>query len=235
MKQLNQPPLSSVPSAEIVAAWLPRQITLDAAHPAAGWQGASPVAFCWDWAGNNQDPGRETKVRVLWSPETLYLRFECRYRELYLFTDADPSGRRNHLWERDVAEAFLQPDPSRARHYREFEVSPNGMWIDLDISPSGRADLNSGVQRSVVLDEKLRTWAAELAIPMKSLTARFDPKAVWHANFYRVEGTTEPRSYLAWQPTGTREPNFHVPSAFGKLLFAAAVEQSIQSGRAVER
>jgi alpha-galactosidase len=235
MKQINQPPLCSVPCSEIVAAYVAREIILDAAHPAAEWQGASPVAFCSDWEGNNQDPGRETKVHVLWSRETLYLRFECRYRELYLFTDADPSGRRDHLWDRDVAEAFLQPDPSRERYYREFEVSPNGMWIDLDISPSGLADLKSGLQRSVVLDEKLRTWAAELAIPMKSLTAHFDPKAVWHANFYRVEGATEPRTYLAWRPTNTREPNFHVPSAFGKLLFAAAVEQSSESGRVIER
>ena len=80
------------------------------------------------------------------------------------------------LWDRDVAEAFLQPDPSRERFYREFEVSPNGMWIDLDIFPGGLADLKSGVQRSVVLDEKSRKWDAELAIPMKSLTHEFRPK-----------------------------------------------------------
>jgi len=222
MKQTDQPPLCSAPSSEIVAAYLAHEIKLDAAHPAAEWQGASSVAFCSDWQGENPDPGRETRVRVLWSTRTLYLRFACRYRELYLFADSDPNGRRDHLWDRDMAEAFLQPDPSRERYYREFEVSPNGMWIDLDISPGGLADLKSGLQRAVVLDEKSRTWAAELAIPMKSLTAHFDPKAVWRANFYRVEGTKEPRAYLAWQPTKTPQPNFHVPSAFGRLRFAAA-------------
>lgn len=222
MKQTDQPPRCSAASAEIVAAYVAHEIRLDAAHPAAEWQGARPVAFCSDWEGENPDPGRETKVRVLWSPRTLNLRFDCRYRELYLFADADANGRRDHLWDRDVAEAFLQPDPSRERYYREFEVSPNGMWIDLDISPSGLADLKSGLKRAVFLDEKSRTWAAELAIPMKSLTAHFDPKAVWRANFYRVEGTKEQRAYLAWQPTNTPQPNFHVPSAFGRLRFAAA-------------
>jgi alpha-galactosidase len=39
-------------------------------------------------------------------------------------------------------------------------------------------------------------------------------------NFYRVEGPQEPRAYLAWRPTKTPQPNFHVPSAFGKLRFA---------------
>jgi alpha-galactosidase len=235
MKQTDQTPPCSIPSSEIVASSVAHEIKLDAARPAVEWQGASPVVFCSDWRGKNPEPGRETKIRVLWSPRTLYLRFECRYRELYLFTDADPSGRRDHLWDRDVAEAFLQPDPSRERYYREFEVGPNGMWIDLDISPSGLVNLKSGLQRSVVLDEKLHTWAAELAIPMKSLTAHFDPKAVWRANFYRVEGTKEPRTYLAWQATNTREPNFHVPGAFGRLRFAAAAEQSSKSGRGIER
>jgi alpha-galactosidase len=119
-----------------------------------------------------------------------------------------------------VVEAFLQPDPSREHFYREFEGSPNGMWVDLDIFPGGRADLKSGLQRALVLDEKSRVWTAELAIPMKSLTAKFDPAAVWRANFYRVEGRKEPRAYLAWQPTHTPQPNFHVPNAFGRLRFA---------------
>ena len=121
---------------------------------------------------------------------------------------------------RDVAEAFLQPDPSRERYYREFEVAPNGMWIDLDVFPGGISDLKSGLERSIILNQKAKTWAAELAIPMKSLTTNFDPTAVWRANFYRVEGPTEPRAYLAWQPTRTPGPNFHVPSAFGSLRFA---------------
>jgi alpha-galactosidase len=219
MSASEMPWQNSPTSSEIIAAPIAHELAVDAAHPADDWRHATAIAFCSDWQGKNPDPGRETKVRALWSPQTLYLRFECRYRELYVFADSDPDGRRDHLWDRDVAETFLQPDPSRERYYREFEVSPNGMWVDLDIFPGGRADLRSGMQRSVVLDEKSHIWTAELAIPMKSLTLQFDPAAVWRANFYRVEGKKEPRAYLAWQPTGTPQPNFHVPSAFGKLRF----------------
>ena len=208
-------------SSEIVAVHIDdREFALDAGRIGDDWVKADPIAFCSDWQGQNTDSGRETQVRILWSQRHLYLRFECRYRELFVFEDSDPSGRRDHLWDRDVAEAFLQPDPSRERFYREFEVSPNGMWVDLDIFPGGLADLKSGLRRSVILDEKARKWTAELAIPMKSLTAKFDPTAIWRANFYRVEGSKEPRAYLAWQPTHTPQPNFHVPRAFGKLRFA---------------
>ena len=211
-------------SNEVVAMRTHDELLLDAARPAVAWDAATPVTFCSDWQGKHLAPERQTQVRVLWSPGTLYLRFECRYRELHVFTDSDPNGRRDQLWDRDVAEAFLQPDPSQPHAYKEFEISPNGMWIDLDISPGAKPDLKSGLQRSVVLDEKAHTWSAELAIPMKALTDKFDPSAIWRVNFYRVEGKEEPREYYAWQPTHTPQPNFHVPSAFGWMRFAAAKE-----------
>ena len=82
----------------------------------------------------------------MWSAKTLYVRFECRYRELFLFDDAEEGSRRDRLWERDVAEVFLQPDPKQPQFYKEFEISPNGLWIDLDILPDGQIDLRSGMQ-----------------------------------------------------------------------------------------
>ena len=184
------------------------------------WGPAAPVQFDTDWQGKNADPQRETEVRLLWTPETLFLRFQARYRTLTVFPDAEPNGRRDQLWDRDVAEAFLQPDRSRLRRYKEFEVSPNGLWIDLDIAPDEKRDLKSGLNRRVTLDERSKIWTAELAIPMKCLVARFDPTDTWKANFYRVEGSEEPRFYSAWCPTGTPSPNFHVPEAFGELVFA---------------
>jgi alpha-galactosidase len=211
----------SVPeTAEIVAAPAAREVALDAQHPSPQWKRTTPVTFCADWQGNSPDPQRETRVRVLWSPQMLYIRFECRYRNLFVFTDSDPNGRRDHLWDRDVAEVFLQPDPSRPRYYKEFEVSPNGLWIDLNISPGPLKDLKSGMERSVCLDEAFHTWFAELAIPMRSLTSHFDPSAIWRVNFYRVEGKMEPRFYSAWQATKTAQPNFHVPEAFGRMRFS---------------
>ena len=207
---------------EILATRLNHDIVLNAGATTPEWRKAKPATFCQDWQGKSADPDRQTEVRVLWSPQTLFLRFECRYRELHVFQDSDANGRRDQLWDRDVAEAFLQPDPSRPTEYKEFEVSPNGFWIDLDIAPGQKPDLKSGMQRSVVVDEKRRTWTAELAIPMKALTSKFDPTAIWRVNFYRVEGEVEPRGYYAWQPTGTPQPNFHVPNAFGRMRFAPA-------------
>lgn len=201
------------------AQYVRREIPLNASRSATEWTEATPIVFSSNWQGQKPEPDRETQVRLLWNAKNLYLRFQCRYRSIDTFSDSDASGRRDHLWDRDVAEAFLQPDPSRPRLYKEFEVSPNGMWIDLDIFPGGLADLKSGLERSVVLDQKQHIWVAELAIPIRALTERFDPARPWRANFYRVEGPGEPRSYLAWSPTNSAKPNFHVPEAFGQLHF----------------
>ncbi len=58
--------------------------------------------------------------------------------------------------------------------YKEFEVAPNGFWIDLDIAPGEKRDLRSGLRRRVDIDEERKSWRAVLDLPMKSLTARFD-------------------------------------------------------------
>jgi len=216
----------------VIARRVSSAVRLSAQDPAAEWRSARPIRFSTDWRGQSPDPELETEVRILWSPSTLYLRFTCRYRQLFVFDDSDLNGRRDRLWDRDVVEAFLQPpdltsksvafnSTSRYRaFYKEFEIAPNSMWIDLDISPSGLNDLKSGLARSVQVNEANKTWAAELAIPMNALTTNFDPKAQWRANFFRAEGKIEPRTYMAWQPTHTPEPNFHVPESFGALGFA---------------
>lgn len=185
----------------------------------AVWDKAPSLHFNRDWQGQNPDLQRATEVRLLWTADTLFLRFQCQYRSITVFPDARADGWRYKLWDRDVAETFLQPDAGDPRIYKEFEVSPNGYWIDLAVSHGHIEELHSGLKHRVAMDETSRTWTAELAIPMKRLTPHFDPKQAWRANFFRIEGDAEPRFYAAWSPTHTPKPNFHVPSAFGQLVF----------------
>ena len=210
----------SSPDKTAVAMRVQEMLDADRLPTPLSWELAAPLRFEADWQGRNADPGRETEARLLWNPESLFLRFRAKYRVITVFPDAEPNGRRDQLWDRDVAEVFLQPDPSVPARYKEFEVSPNGFWIDLDIAPGEKRDLKSGLRRRVVLSEANKVWVAELAIPMKCLVDRFDPTAAWRVNFYRVEGAEEPRFYSAWRPTMTAMPNFHAPEAFGELVFA---------------
>ncbi|HTA56826.1 MAG TPA: carbohydrate-binding family 9-like protein [Candidatus Baltobacteraceae bacterium] len=198
---------------------LKESVGLDGFPEAGFWERAPAIRFEGDWRGEQSDPQRATEVRLLWNEQMLYMRFVCHYRELHVFPDARADGWRDELWERDVAEAFLQPDTRDARIYKELEVSLNGFWIDLDIAHGKKEEMRSGLRRRVVVDATARIWTAELAMPMRSLTSEFDPKRSWRANFFRVEGKVEPRFYSAWSPTLTPAPNFHVPEAFGRLVF----------------
>jgi alpha-galactosidase len=187
--------------------------------PSSVWRQARPVRFDQDWRGKNRDKLRTTEVRLLWKLETFFLRFAARYRTISVYSDAREDGWRYELWEKDVAEAFLQPDTSDPFEYQELEVAPNGFWIDLHISHGKNRELHSGLQRRATLDPATKIWTVEVAVPMKSLTDHFDPSHSWRANFFRVEGRQEPRFYSAWNATRTEKPNFHVPAAFGHLVF----------------
>src|SRR3981081_1114133 len=152
--------------------------------PERAWETAPPVSFCADWQGKNADRQRETQVRLLWNADSLFLRFDARYRSINIFADAEPSGRRDGLWDRDVCEVFLQPRGSHPDCYKEIEVAPNGLWVDLEIAPGEKRDLRSGLRQRVNIDEAQKQWQAVLAVPMKSLIARFEMPAVWRGNCF---------------------------------------------------
>jgi alpha-galactosidase len=197
----------------------------DAGLPSApAWQAAEPVVYCSDWRGENADAERETQARILWSGYYLFLRFDCRFRTLFVYDGSN--SRRDKLWERDVAEAFIRPPENDPGHYLEFEVSPNGDWLDLDIAPGKKTILNCDLKSRVVIDADARLWTAEMAFPMSCLTTSFDPGDVWHINLFRIEGAEPDRYYSAWRPTHTPRPNFHVPEAFGELHFADSAKHT---------
>jgi hypothetical protein len=183
----------------------------------ADWESAQPITFCSDWRGEHEDPLRETEVRLLWSHQMLFIRFRCRYREIYVY--AGGNSRRDQLWLRDVAELFIRPGNEDPGHYREFEISPNGDWLDLDILPGKKTHLFCDLKSRVILDADANLWTAELAIPFDCLTPSFNPGEIWRLNLFRIEGAEPNRFYSAWRPTNTPQPNFHVPDQFGRLQF----------------
>jgi Carbohydrate-binding family 9 len=208
-----------LPAAQVTAVHLGQQLAANGFPPDEEWLNAGPVAFCHDWQGRNEDPRRSTEVRMAWCAASIYLRFRCRFRDLRVFEDSEPNGRRDRLWERDVAEVFLQPDRFGEKYYKEFEVSPNGQWLDLDITPQGLSHITSGMRSTVKVTEADCIWTADLAIPIAALTPRFDPAQDWRVNFFRCEGVDPKRFYSAWQPTDSPQPDFHVPDKFGTLRF----------------
>jgi hypothetical protein len=209
-----------------------RDVTLTTNPASSFWRSARPVYAEKDKSGKPLS-GRRSAIRSRWTQNYLYFLFVCPYNTLYLKPAPNTATETYQLWDWDVAEVFIGSDFQNIRRYKEFEVSPQGEWIDLDIDlgkPHHEEGWkwNSGFVVSTRIDRPAKTWYAAMRIPFAALDlARLNlaqpaPGATFRINFFRVEGPPPQRKFIAWQPT-MRE-TFHVPERFGilKLVSSAA-------------
>jgi len=165
------------------------------------------------------------EIRSRWTQDNLYLLFICAFDSLYLKPDPNSAQETNHLWNWDVAEAFIGDDFKDINRYKEFEVSPQGEWVDLDIDrnkPGGSPDgwhWNSGFKVKARIDKDRKVWYAEMCIPFQSISRNpATPGLQLRINFFRTQGSGANRLLLTWRPTHAQ--TFHVPAAFGILQLA---------------
>lgn len=187
------------------------------------WQTCQPNNITQLWSGEPAAPSRHAEARLCWSNEALHVKFFCRQEEpLVVAVDPVLDKKTLGLWDRDVCEIFLAAGAANPSRYFEFEAAPTGEWVDLaiTITSSGRQtdwDFVSG------LTTVARVEAEKLFVGMRIPWSEAIPKPktgdLWRVNVFRCAGPESPSRYLAWRPTGTPEPNFHVPEAFGWLRF----------------
>ena len=186
------------------------------------WTRASPIQITRKWSGEDSPASRHAEARIIWTEESLLVRFVCRQEEpLTVNSDPQVDQKTIGLWHKDVCEIFVAPDPKTPGRYFEFEASPRGEWIDLAISvePGGKEtdfDFHSGMTVTAQVSERLVTIAMQ--IPWSQYLPKPQQGDAWRVNLFRCVGVGDDR-YLAWQPTYAAEPNFHVPEVFGRLEF----------------
>jgi hypothetical protein len=206
----------------IVARYIAESIAVDEFDQPA-WEECEPVRIEHYWSGKPAMASRHAEARVCWSDEALHVRFVGAQHEPLVVSENPVIDRKTlGLWDRDVCEIFVAPDPAHPERYFEFEAAPTGEWVDLGIviTPTGREtdwDFDSGMTTAARLDGDKLTVA--IKIPWSSSIPRPAKGNVWQANLFRCVGPEEPERYLAWRPTRTPEPNYHVPEAFGSLRF----------------
>ncbi len=190
-------------------------------HPA--WSNAQVIPITKLWSGEPAPAERHAEARLIWSPESLNVRFICNQHEPLLVTSTPQLNKKTiGLWERDVCELFLAPNPDEPNRYLEFEAAPTGEWVDLTvhITPTTEEkdfDFETGMTvatriagDNVTIGMRI-PWTTTLPRPAHGEHAR--------GNLFRCIGVGNER-YMAWQPTFTPKPDFHVPGAFGWIRFA---------------
>ena len=187
------------------------------------WAKAKETVVDRYWSGEKAPKSRHFRTRLLWSPTALYVRFEANQAEPLVVSETPNLATKTRgLWDRDVCEIFLAPNRQEYRKYFEFEIAPNGEWIDLGIhqKPDERItdwDYKSGMQSKSLIG-KGKVWMA-IKIEWKAFGVTPQAGDVWLGNLFRCVGKDPTRGYLAWSPTLTKEPSFHVPEKFGEFEF----------------
>jgi hypothetical protein len=191
------------------------------------WQKAEYVRFDQEALSRKIHPEVETRVASLWTARYLYFAFSSKYSVLNVFEGEQSAKEKWGLWDRDVVEVFINPNPERFNHYYEFEVSPNNQWIDLEIDlgkrPFNDAAWDSHFEHATRLDEGGHVWTCEMRIPTSALLVQLmSPGMEWRINLYRAEGRggDSQRRFLSWSPLppGTKL-SFHQPASFGIIRF----------------
>lgn len=187
------------------------------------WKSASQSVITKYWSGNAAPSGRHFTANLLSSDAALYVRFRAFQSEpLVVSENPDLTKKMRGLWDRDVCEIFIAPDRNKRNKYFEFEIGPNGEWIDLVIEiayPERKTDWDyKSAMTSAAKIEKDKVVMA-IKIPWEAFGARPRAGDVWLGNLFRCVGKDPTRGYLAWQPTETPKPNFHVPEKFGEFWF----------------
>jgi len=184
------------------------------------WRGAHAMSATRDQYGNTV-ADHQTEIRSRWTDQNLYFLFVCHYRDLNMKPNPRTDIETNHLWNWDVAEVFIGSDFQNIRRYKEFEVSPQGEWVDLDIDLNKPEHedgwtWNSGFQVAARIDDSAKVWYGCMRIPYASIDTRSAlPGNVLRVNFYRAQGPPSRHVGIAWQPTN--RATYHVPESFGTL------------------
>ena len=202
-----------------------QDVALDTNPDSEFWREARLVETDHENNGK-QFTGGAVVVRSRWTSANLYFLFQCPYDELYLKPNPATATETNELWNWDVAEVFIGSDFENIRRYKEFEVSPQGEWVDLDIDlvkphPEGGWTWNSGFSVAARIDAKSRIWYAAMRIPLSAIDSRPPSEGnEFRINLYVSEGPASNHRSMAWRPT--MKPNFHVPERFGVLRLAGS-------------
>ncbi len=191
------------------------------------WKNAESIGdlvFPWYEKGKKE----QTIVKMLWDDTFLYISYFCEDEHI----SATRTQKNTDVWLDDCVECFVAPNPSSPLDYTNYEFNCLGTYLvgvhinkkeflwepeGIQIGRSHKGTINKE-------DDIDSYWILEVAIPFKNFK-RFNinippkPGEYWFLNINRCGGVVN-EQYSQWSPSDTPEPQFHVPSCFGKVIFS---------------
>jgi hypothetical protein len=190
------------------------------------WQNVESIFLSENKQGG--EPIQSTEVKAIWGDEYLYFAFTCQDNFIY----ATMNKFNDSIWKEEAVEVFIGSGEGDDNLYFEFNFNPLNAHLHYFVVPNkGRDPLEQVYARNkdttvstVIVDKEKNIWQVEAAINfrelfnMKNKPPKDGDKV--RINFFRidiVDIVKEENEYSAWSPTF--EGNFHVPDAFGEMIF----------------
>ncbi len=174
------------------------------------------------------EPMQGTIFRALHSDKYLYLRYDVKDSDLVIYNDYQ---KKRDIVRSDRVEIFFRKDPELKKYYC-LEVDPNGAILDFAAAhyrlldddwywPEGHLFTNG-----TILEGGYRLDMTISKESLKNLGLLRDD--VLEAGIFRADTDVLPDAenpdgdfkWITWVDPQTENPDFHVPTSFGKLLLA---------------
>lgn len=163
------------------------------------------------------------QAQLCWDEEAIYLRMEA-FEEKIRKEETDPLAE---ICNDSCLEFFIQP--VEGPYYLNFEINPLANYLigqgDCDVDNRLRVIVPDFETRMEPKVEFTKTgWVLTYKVPfsfIRHFYPAFEAKVGTkvRGNCYKCGDLTEKEHYLAWSPTVSEEPAFHLPEYFGQLVF----------------
>lgn len=167
-----------------------------------------------------------SRVGLEWNKDSLFVFFRGRFEALRLMPNDELNrltGKTYKLWEQsDVFEVFIGRDAKKTGLYKEFQVSPDSRWIDIDVNKQlgiSNHHWHSGMRCRSIIDSEMQIWTSIIELPWSCFGSHQGADDLWNVNFYRASGTFHGDQLMTWSPTGYGDHCFHRYEHFGTIEF----------------
>lgn len=208
------------------------RLTVGAGWDDAGWREIPPQPLLHHM-GRKPDHFPRTQVKVAYDDKAVWVMFRVDDRHVR----AVAGKHQESVCGDSCVEFFFTPGSDPASGYFNLEMNCGGIML-FHYHPAGderRCEIPADDCEKIPLAHSLPrrvdpeisgpvTWTVAYALPVSLLrdygpVLTPSPGAVWRANFYKCADNTSHPHWLTWSPIDHPKPNFHLPHAFGRLVF----------------
>jgi len=210
-----------------------KPIKIDSNWDKKQWKKVKPVTIT-NYMGDIPAFKPEVQAKMVYDKDNLYVIFRVKDKYVKSITDRNNGP----VYKDSAVEFFFCSDVENPRLYFNIETNCGGFVLfhhnnPIDRSQNKRltdediAQLEIAHSMPAIVDPEITDeviWTIEYKVPF-DLLRKYSPittpaKGVeWRANFYKIAEITSNPHYITWSKIDLPRPNFHVPEAFGRLIF----------------